>query len=48
MDLRLALGCIAALCAIWIAYRDWRSDKRSDVLPPPAETCKRNGVECVP
>jgi hypothetical protein len=46
MDVRLALGCIAALCALWWIYREHRHDA-PEVLPPPDPACARNSVEAV-
>jgi hypothetical protein len=46
MDPRFAIGCIAALCAIWILYRIHRHGE-PEVLPAPDKACERNSVEAV-
>jgi hypothetical protein len=47
MDVRLAIGCLSALCAIWILYRTHRHDE-PEVLPAPDKACDRGTVEAVP
>jgi hypothetical protein len=44
MDMRLAIGIISGLLAIWIAYRSRGAGP--SVLPPPDKACDRNTVEC--
>lgn len=45
MTLRLAIGLISALVAIWIAYRS--RGNGPEILPKPDKACDRNTVECV-
>jgi hypothetical protein len=46
MSAQLGIGCLAALGALWLAYR-MRGDERREVLPPPDPACQRNRVEAV-
>lgn len=46
MSAQLGIAALAALSALWLAYRMRGHD--DDVLPPPDPHCERRGVESVP
>jgi hypothetical protein len=46
VSIQCGIGAIAALVALWIAYRSRGRD--ADLLPPPDPSCQRGTVESVP